>query len=1103
MIAEPPRVGVREQPVPKSGFKNARFSLRKAIQMVRLKRRAAMLFFNPPGKDKWALSDMRAPGQTTEHRDPHMEGIAERELRERARQNAGMHLKPVGDSSSSYILQGDTNLQTVSAWEARLLLRVHPAVEAELERWWAVICKSYISASAPVQELQKGPYIDLQRSLYRALVEGDYDDKDARKCGEESWTDDCPSGASGLNRKAFMDCIFELADVWTPNIDSGEYADFLRTLLARISTGNPPRIRQFFHHDRPLATRSASGWPNSPAAAPLFYIKSVEPEPESAGSSDADGSTPTRPGSKRGAKRSKRGASSSPARSGSPGAPAREKSPSASSRLTASRLLGSEGGFRGESARELRARLNAEKDQRPPWKDPSPELGDHFPPFDGPMPPLPPPPTSPETEDPKPPWSPPGPVRLLIGLPPELRAHFEPRPLSPPQPRGPNEPSTRLSTSPSQLSRPLTTVPVPDRPFVPGLVDRKALYTPPTDARSYTPPSPRLPLLPSRSHFNRPLSRPLSIQIQNSPNPLSLEDSVRLREEVGFPFTPSFSFTPSSPFRERSFTPSSPPCSPSGVTSSSRTTQHSPRDRTPHPSPQRPLEDSHWPEASAAEMLSPSTWRSTIEEDWGSAMVLRESLTQAVELRPWRPASPARPCSEACLSPSASTNTCTVAGVGGMISSMVQLTLPPFPLSPAARAVLPFAPREPRWTASSPPPSTYRPSPPLPLYAQPDKPSEEDERAFARSGAEQRLTLSPIASDRPQGYEGRPNGNEGRPDEGRPDEGRPDEGRPDEGRISSRAGQPGSRPVSPRNRPVSQVGSSRLSRPSLTNASMPRSCTTLHSTTETAANTPCRNAPDPSVPSSTRMHGCATDAYSGDALSVISCLSTPSSHSPPPLSPVAPEPLTNPASFQPACDSNWTAVAPRPIWSPIGAGSPMSDAVQLELRLARRGSLSSRPSTHGRVRPNIDGGKSASASMSFARMPRGLAPAFEIPNGQVLNCLSNPPLEVHAQGTKFGAGAKEEAITLAHAMWALEMFAGSRRTKQMLQMATPRLRIPQPEIPQPATTRPGLRIPQPATPRRCHDFVALKLMAAAVRDADGVADSNGDVTTVSVSARSV
>jgi hypothetical protein len=483
-------------------------------------------------------------------------------------------------------------------------------------------------------------------------------------------------------------------------------------------------------------------------------------------------------------------------------------------------------------------------------------------------------------------------------------------------------------------------------------------------------------------------------------------------------------------------------------------------------------------------------------------MVLRASLSPAVELQPWRPARPARPCIEACLSPSASTKTCAGTGAGG--SSMGQLTPTPWPLSPAARAVLPFAPREPLWTASSPPPSTDPPSPPLPLDDQPDEPSEE----FARSGAERRLTLSPIASDKPHSYEGRPQGCAGRPDEGG---------------ILPRAGQPGSRPVSPRSRPVSEVGSSRLSRPSLTNASMPRSCTTLHSTTETAADTPCRNALDPSVPSSTRMHRCAsdacmqrcaTDACSGDAPdpsapSVISCLSTPSSHSPPPPSPVAPEPLTNPASFQPACDSNWTAIAPRPIWSRIGAASPMSDRVQLELRLARRGSLSSRPSTHGRgrslssrpsthdrARPNIDGGRSVSASMSFARLPRGLAPAFEIPNGQVLNCLSNPPPEVHAQGTKFGAGTKEEAITLAHAMWALEMFAGSRRTKQMLQMATPRLRIPQPEIPQPATTRPGLRIPQPATPRRCHDFVALKLMAAAVRDADGVADSNGDVTTV-------
>ena len=81
--------------------------------------------------------------------------------------------------------------------------------------------------------------------------------------------------------------------------------------------------------------------------------------------------------------------------------------------------------------------------------------------------------------------------------------------------------------------------------------------------------------------------------------------------------------------------------------------------------------DSPLPDAAASEMLA--------------------SLSQAIELRPWRPASPSRPSSAACLhssaaclhssaaclSPTTNTNTCAGGGAGGTVISMGQPNLLP------------------------------------------------------------------------------------------------------------------------------------------------------------------------------------------------------------------------------------------------------------------------------------------------------------------------------------------------------------------------------------------------------------------------------------------
>lgn len=136
-------------------------------------------------------------------------------------------LTPLGDASSAYWMQGDLSLNTGAAWEARMLLRADPMVEAELENWWLAIERSGSLSESDCQ-LKKDEYIDLQIRLYRALIEDAFDADDAEQCAEEGWASDCPDGQDGIDEKALKDSMFETADICAHT-----------RALARASTRSP------------------------------------------------------------------------------------------------------------------------------------------------------------------------------------------------------------------------------------------------------------------------------------------------------------------------------------------------------------------------------------------------------------------------------------------------------------------------------------------------------------------------------------------------------------------------------------------------------------------------------------------------------------------------------------------------------------------------------------------------------------------------------------------------------------------------------------------------------------------------------------------------
>ena len=61
-----------------------------------------------------------------------------------------------------------------------------------------------------------------------------YVPEEAEAAAEDDWASDS-KGQETLSREAFMDAIFELADMWTKTIDPHEYVEFLGTLFGRLA----------------------------------------------------------------------------------------------------------------------------------------------------------------------------------------------------------------------------------------------------------------------------------------------------------------------------------------------------------------------------------------------------------------------------------------------------------------------------------------------------------------------------------------------------------------------------------------------------------------------------------------------------------------------------------------------------------------------------------------------------------------------------------------------------------------------------------------------------------------------------------------------------
>jgi hypothetical protein len=157
---------------------------------------------------------------------------------------------------------------TMKALQTRGMLRWHPDVGAALEAWWAAMRRSTGGADS----VSEGAYVRLSKRLYGALNE-EYDEDDAEATARDEWAEEMEKhGQPGaLSPPMLKSALFEVADLFTEEIDAAEYAAFLWGLLERLDVGpGAPDQRRLWDPPPPTpppaAARPARGRQREPQA---------------------------------------------------------------------------------------------------------------------------------------------------------------------------------------------------------------------------------------------------------------------------------------------------------------------------------------------------------------------------------------------------------------------------------------------------------------------------------------------------------------------------------------------------------------------------------------------------------------------------------------------------------------------------------------------------------------------------------------------------------------------------------------------------------------------------------------------------------------------
>ena len=135
----------------------------------------------------------------------------------------------------NYREEGNMEHYTTDSVAKRKALRDDPTIVDRLEHFYNCFAASR-SGGGSANSIPRAELLAVQLSMCRALFsDDDWNLDEARQAVEEEWGREVGAAATTMPRATFLDSMFELADIWTVEIDRDEYAGFLVALFKSVT----------------------------------------------------------------------------------------------------------------------------------------------------------------------------------------------------------------------------------------------------------------------------------------------------------------------------------------------------------------------------------------------------------------------------------------------------------------------------------------------------------------------------------------------------------------------------------------------------------------------------------------------------------------------------------------------------------------------------------------------------------------------------------------------------------------------------------------------------------------------------------------------------